>query len=90
MLSSFQVDAIDLLMPQVGELVGGSLREANYDRIVSCIPPALQWYADLRKFGYVPTGGFGIGFERFVQLLTGVRNIRDVAPFPRWPHSCNM
>ncbi|XP_055855830.1 probable asparagine--tRNA ligase, mitochondrial [Episyrphus balteatus] len=85
-----KVHALDLLMPSVGELCGGSLRENNYDVLKNKIPPGLQWYLDLRKYGGIPTGGFGLGFERFLQLITGVKNIRDVIPYPRYPHSCKM
>lgn len=85
-----KVHALDLLMPTVGELCGGSLRENSYDLIKEKAPPSLQWYVDLRKYGGIPTGGFGMGFERYLQLLTGVKNIRDVIPFPRYPHSCKM
>ncbi|XP_030378258.1 probable asparagine--tRNA ligase, mitochondrial isoform X2 [Scaptodrosophila lebanonensis] len=87
-----QVHALDLLMPTVGELCGGSLRESDAQLLSqhSQIPKHLAWYVELRKYGGVPTGGFGIGFERYLQLLTGVKNIRDVIPFPRYPHSCKM
>ncbi|XP_055905619.1 probable asparagine--tRNA ligase, mitochondrial [Eupeodes corollae] len=87
---SSKVHALDLLMPSVGELCGGSLREDNYELLKEKAPPGLQWYVDLRKYGAIPTGGFGLGFERFLQLLTGVKNIRDVIPYPRYPHSCKM
>ena len=86
------VHALDLLMPTVGELCGGSLRESN-DEILRNhphLPQGLEWYLELRKYGGVPTGGFGMGFERYLQLLTGVKNIRDVIPFPRFSHSCKM
>ncbi|XP_011197913.2 probable asparagine--tRNA ligase, mitochondrial [Bactrocera dorsalis] len=87
-----RVHALDLLMPEVGELCGGSLRENDEMRLRSHprLPQDLEWYLELRKFGGVPTGGFGLGFERYLQLLTGVKNIRDVIPFPRYPHSCQM
>ncbi|EDW73657.1 uncharacterized protein Dwil_GK19574 [Drosophila willistoni] len=87
-----RVHALDLLMPTVGELCGGSLREDDVSRLSSHpqLPKDLAWYVELRKFGGVPTGGFGMGFERYLQLLTGVKNIRDVIPFPRYPHSCRM
>ncbi|XP_067633577.1 asparaginyl-tRNA synthetase [Eurosta solidaginis] len=87
-----RVHALDLLMPGVGELCGGSIRENDEKRLRKHpqLPQKLEWYLELRKFGGVPTGGFGMGFERYLQLLTGVKNIRDVIPFPRYPHSCRM
>jgi len=87
-----RVHALDLLMPAVGELCGGSLRESDPAILKSHphLPKDLEWYVDLRKYGGVPTGGFGMGFERYLQLVTGVKNIRDVIPFPRYPHSCKM
>ncbi|KAI9582912.1 probable asparagine--tRNA ligase, mitochondrial [Glossina fuscipes] len=87
-----KVHALDLLMPVVAELCGGSLRECDVNRLQEHphFPEGLEWYLELRKFGGLPTGGFGMGFERFLQLLTGVKNIRDVIPFPRYPHSCKM
>lgn len=86
------VHALDLLMPTVGELCGGSLRENNEAILRSHphFPQGLEWYLELRKYGGIPTGGFGMGFERYLQLLSGVKNIRDVIPFPRYPHSCKM
>lgn len=86
------VHALDLLMPTVGELCGGSLRECDEHILKNHpqLPQGLEWYLELRKFGGLPTGGFGMGFERYLQLLTGVKNIRDVISFPRYPHSCKM
>uniref|UniRef100_A0A182IK85 asparagine--tRNA ligase n=1 Tax=Anopheles atroparvus TaxID=41427 RepID=A0A182IK85_ANOAO len=86
------VDALDLLVPHVGELVGGSVREDSYDTLLRKIPTtdALQWYLDLRKFGSVTTAGFGLGFERYLSWLLNVHNIKDVIPFPRWAHNCVM
>ncbi|KAH8375320.1 hypothetical protein KR200_007948 [Drosophila serrata] len=86
------VHALDLLMPSVGELCGGSLRESDAEMLRSHpqLPKNLSWYVDLRKYGGIPTGGFGLGFERYLQLVTGIKNIRDVIPFPRYPHSCKM
>ncbi|NXG35189.1 SYNM protein, partial [Dromaius novaehollandiae] len=78
------VAAIDLLVPGIGELCGGSLREERLPFIES----RLQRYLDLRKFGSVPHGGFGMGFERYLQCILGVDNIKDVIPFPRFSHSC--
>lgn len=84
------VDAIDFLMPMVGELAGGSVREENYDILQPSIPKGLEWYLDLRKYGGCTTGGFGIGFDRYLQVLLGISNIKDTIPFPRWPHHCSM
>lgn len=83
---------MDLLVPNVGEIVGGSLRENNYDRLKGKLPnhSELNWYLELRKFGGVPTGGYGLGFERYLQFLLGVNNIKDTIPFPRWPHNCSL
>ncbi|NXT41923.1 SYNM protein, partial [Pelecanoides urinatrix] len=78
------VAAVDLLVPGIGELCGGSLREERLPYLES----RLQRYLDLRKFGSVPHGGFGMGFERYLQCLLGVDNIKDVIPFPRFSHSC--
>ncbi|XP_017124806.1 probable asparagine--tRNA ligase, mitochondrial [Drosophila elegans] len=87
-----RVHALDLLMPAVGELCGGSLRESDPAVLSSHpqLPKDLSWYVDMRKYGGIATGGFGMGFERYLQLVTGVKNIRDVIPFPRYPHSCKM
>lgn len=83
------VAAVDLLVPGVGELVGGSQREERYDRLMQRIeemdldPEEYCWYTDLRRFGTIKHAGFGIGFERLIMYLTGISNIRDVLPFPR-------
>ena len=83
--------AVDLLVPGIGELCGGSMREDDPEKLISrmkekSIPlDDLSWYVDLRKEGGLPTGGFGLGFERFVRLLTGAKHIRDVIPYPRYP-----
>uniref|UniRef100_A0A182PRQ9 asparagine--tRNA ligase n=1 Tax=Anopheles epiroticus TaxID=199890 RepID=A0A182PRQ9_9DIPT len=86
------VDAFDLLVPHVGELVGGSVREDSYDRLQRKLPnfDVLQWYLDLRKFGSVTTAGFGLGFERYLSWMLNVHNIKDVIPYPRWAHNCVM
>uniref|UniRef100_A0A8Q3SHT5 asparagine--tRNA ligase n=2 Tax=Hominidae TaxID=9604 RepID=A0A8Q3SHT5_HUMAN len=78
------VAAVDLLVPGVGELFGGGLREERYH----FLEERLARYLDLRRFGSVPHGGFGMGFERYLQCILGVDNIKDVIPFPRFPHSC--
>lgn len=88
---SLQVNALDLLTPITGEVVGGSLREDDYEKLKSKLPSErLNWYLDLRKFGNIPTGGYGLGLERLLQVLCNVNNIKDTLPFPRWPHNCDM
>ncbi|MBN4067414.1 asparagine--tRNA ligase [Simkania negevensis] len=85
------VAAMDFLVPRVGELVGGSQREERLDAIEERLVAAgldkeqYWWYLDLRRYGSVPHSGFGVGFERLVQFVTGMDNIRDVIPFPRYP-----
>ncbi len=88
------VRAMDVLAPRLGEIIGGSEREYRYDVLVSRMkeiglnPDDYWWYLDLRKYGTVPHSGFGLGFERAVQYVTGVANIRDVIPYPRYAKSC--
>ena len=90
------VRAMDILAPKIGEIVGGSQREERLDvleqRIEALGMPKedLWWYLDLRRFGTVPHAGFGLGFERVVQFMTGMTNIRDVIPFPRAPLSAEF
>lgn len=84
------VEAIDLLMPKVGELAGGSVREDDIEVLRRNIPADLDWYLDLRKFGNTTTGGFGIGFDRYLQIILGVNNIKECIPFPRWPGRCDL
>ncbi|MBI4780040.1 MAG: asparagine--tRNA ligase [Oscillatoriophycideae cyanobacterium NC_groundwater_1537_Pr4_S-0.65um_50_18] len=90
------VRAMDILAPKIGEIVGGSQREERLDflqrRIQSMGIPEeeLWWYLDLRRFGTVPHAGFGLGFERLVQFMTGMGNVRDVIPFPRTPLSADF
>ncbi len=90
------VRAMDVLVPKIGEIVGGSQREHRLDqldrRIEECglQPDAYWWYRDLRRYGTVPHSGFGLGFERLVQFATGMENIRDVIPFPRVPGSAEF
>ena len=87
------VRAMDVLVPRTGEIIGGSQREDRFDVLKARMeekgidPEAYGWYLDLRRFGSVPHAGFGLGFERFVQFVTGMANIRDVIPFPRTPKS---
>ena len=88
------VAAVDLEVPGAGELMGGSQREENYDKLVNRMKElnmdtsSLDWYLNLRKFGGCTHSGFGMGFERLLIYLTGVENIRDVIPFPRTPGNC--
>lgn len=90
------VAAMDVLFPGVGEIIGGSQREERYDRLMNRIQELnlpekeLWWYLDLRRFGSAPHSGFGLGFERLIQFVTGMTNIRDVIPFPRYPGSAEF
>lgn len=90
------VAAFDLLVPGIGELMGGSQRESRYKKLeqrlkeLNIKQEPLQWYLDLRRYGYAPSSGFGIGFERLVMYVTGISNIRDVIPFPRTPGGIKM
>ncbi len=90
------VAAMDVLVPGIGEMIGGSQREERYDVLVQKIHEMgmteedYSWYLDSRKFGSVPHAGFGLGFERMMMLITGIANIRDVIPFPRTPNSINF
>jgi len=90
------VAAMDVLLPKVGEIIGGSQREERESVLNARIaesgldPEDYWWYCDLRKFGSVPHAGFGLGFERIVQFCTGMQNIRDVIPFPRTPNSIDF
>ncbi len=85
------VRAMDVLVPGVGEIIGGSQREERLDVLTERMkeqglnPEAYWWYLDLRRYGTVPHAGFGLGLERTVLFLTGMANIRDVIPFPRTP-----
>ena len=90
------VAAMDVLVPRIGEIIGGSQREERRDVLESRMTEAgishdeYSWYLDLRSYGTVPHAGFGLGFERTVQFVTGVSNIRDVIPFPRTPKSAEF
>jgi asparaginyl-tRNA synthetase len=90
------VRAMDVLFPGIGEIIGGSQREENYEKLLGRVkeigidPENLWWYLDTRKFGTAPHSGFGLGFERLVQFVTGMGNIRDVIPFPRYPKSADF
>lgn len=85
------VRAMDVLVPRLGEIIGGSQREERYEVLLQKMkaqdldPQKYSWYLDLRKFGTVPHSGFGLGFERFLMYVSGMQNIRDVIPFPRYP-----
>ncbi|HOZ30028.1 MAG TPA: asparagine--tRNA ligase [Bacteroidales bacterium] len=90
------VRAMDVLFPQIGEIIGGSQREEDYDKLVSRINELnipekdMWWYLETRKFGSVPHSGYGLGFERLVLFITGMSNIRDVIPFPRTPKNAEF
>ncbi len=90
------VAAVDLLVPQAGELMGGSQREEDLDKLLSRMDEmgvdkeGIDWYLDTRRYGGCIHSGFGMGFERLIMYLTGVENIRDVIPFPRTPRSCDF
>ncbi|MBI9105964.1 MAG: asparagine--tRNA ligase [Spirochaetales bacterium] len=90
------VRAMDVLVPRLGEIIGGSQREDSLDRLTARLEEMnldkkdYWWYLDLRRYGSVPHAGFGLGFERLIQYLTGMQNIRDVIPFPRTVHSAEF
>jgi asparaginyl-tRNA synthetase len=86
----------DVLFPRIGEIIGGSVREEDYSKLVAEIKSrgmeesAYSWYLDTRKYGSCPHGGFGLGFERLILFVTGMQNIRDVIPFPRTPKNAEF
>lgn len=90
------VRAMDVLFPKIGEIIGGSEREANLEKLETRIDEigmshrTLEWYLDTRRFGSCPHSGFGLGFERLLLFVTGMANIRDVIPFPRTPKNCEF
>lgn len=90
------VQGTDVLFPQIGEIIGGSVREENYDKLMAEINERnipmkdMWWYLDTRKYGSCPHGGFGLGFERLILFVTGMQNIRDVIPFPRTPKNAEF
>ena len=90
------VRAMDVLFPQIGEIIGGSEREENYDKLLQRIKEMdipmkdMWWYLDTRRFGTCPHSGFGLGFERLILFVTGMQNIRDVIPFPRTPKTAEF
>ncbi|HEY9551382.1 MAG TPA: asparagine--tRNA ligase [Prevotella sp.] len=90
------VQGTDVLFPQIGEIIGGSVREENYEKLLGEIKRRdipmkdMWWYLDTRKYGTCPHGGFGLGFERLILFVTGMQNIRDVIPFPRTPKTAEF
>ena len=90
------VRAMDVLFPKIGEIIGGSERESDYDKLMNVIKERdipmkdMWWYLDTRKFGTCPHSGFGLGFERLILFVTGMANIRDVIPFPRTPKNAEF
>ena len=90
------VRAMDVLFPQIGEIIGGSEREESYEKLTTRINELgipmkdMWWYLDTRRFGTCPHSGFGLGFERLILFVTGMQNIRDVIPFPRTPKSAEF
>jgi asparaginyl-tRNA synthetase len=90
------VRAMDILFPWIGEIIGGSQREENYDKLLSRVTEMgidedeIWWYLDTRRFGTCPHAGFGLGFERLMLFVTGMTNIRDVIPFPRTPKNAEF
>ena len=88
--------AMDLLVPEIGEIIGGSHREERLEVLLNNMEEHniskedYYWYSDLRKYGTVPHSGFGLGFERMLMFVTGVANIRDVIPFPRTPGNADF
>lgn len=90
------VAASDLLVPGIGELIGGSQREEDITKLTTRMKELnldekdYWWYLDLRKYGSVPHSGFGLGFERMMMYVTGMQNIRDVIPYPRTPKNCEF
>ena len=90
------VQGTDVLFPQIGEIIGGSVREESYDKLMEQIEERnipmkdMWWYLDTRRFGTCPHGGFGLGFERLMLFVTGMQNIRDVIPFARTPKNAEF
>lgn len=90
------VQGTDVLFPQIGEIIGGSVREESFEKLTSEIERRhipmkdMWWYLDTRKYGTCPHGGFGLGFERLILFVTGMQNIRDVIPFPRTPKNAEF
>ena len=87
---------MELNLKEIGEIIGGSEREADYDKLLARIQELdipmkdMWWYLDTRRWGSCPHSGFGLGFERLILFVTGMQNIRDVIPFPRTPKNCEF
>ena len=94
--SGLTVQGTDVLFPQIGEIIGGSVREESYDKLMNRINELnipmkdMWWYLDTRRYGSCPHAGFGLGFERLMLFVTGMQNIRDVIPFPRTPKTAEF
>ena len=90
------VAAMDVLAPGIGEIIGGSQREERLEKLdqrmdeLGLNKDSYYWYRDLRRYGSVPHSGFGLGFERLIVYITGIGNIRDAIPFPRFPRNANF
>lgn len=90
------VRAMDVLFPRIGEIIGGSERESDYNKLLKRVhdfginEESIWWYLESRKYGTAPHAGFGLGFERLMLFVTGMTNIRDVIPFPRTPHNAEF
>ena len=90
------VRAMDVLFPKIGEIIGGSQREEDYEKLLARatemhVPEKdIWWYLETRKYGTAPHAGFGLGFERLLLFVTGMANIRDVIPFPRTPNNADF
>ena len=90
------VRAMDVLFPKIGEIIGGSQREENYEKLAARVAELhipekdIWWYLDTRRWGSAPHSGFGLGFERLLLFVTGMSNIRDVIPFPRTPKNAEF
>ena len=90
------VRAMDVLFPKIGEIIGGSEREADYGKLSARVKELgmneqdIWWYLDTRRWGSAPHSGFGLGFERLLLFVTGMGNIRDVIPFPRTPNNAEF
>lgn len=89
------VRGMDVLFPEIGEIIGGSERETDMAKLLARMAEVgieeknMDWYLDTRRFGSAPHSGFGLGFERLLLFVTGMSNIRDVIPFPRYPKNAN-
>jgi len=89
------IQSMDMLVPDIGEIIGGSMRETNLSKLETImtekgVGKELDWYLDLRRYGSVEHGGYGLGFERLIMLITGVNNIKDTIPYPRYYGKCSF